>query len=77
MRIATNISLREYLRTGIIWHVDLDSKFCKGVTLLKGLGIRRDMIGHPIPPGAAAGIAQLYVSGDSAEDFSGVILFRS
>ena len=54
-----------------------DTQFGKGATLLVGHGIRRDMVGHPIPPGAAAGIAQLDVSGDSAEELSGVLLFLS
>jgi hypothetical protein len=35
------------------------------------------MIGHPIPPGAAAGIAQLDVKTDLAEKISGVLLFLS
>ncbi len=77
MQITTNIGLRDYLRTGIIWHGDFDSQFGKGATLLIGHGIRRDMIGHPIPPGAAAGIAQLDVRGDSAEELSGIVLFLS
>ena len=67
MIIGTNIPLRDYLRTGIIWHGDFDSQFGKGATLLIGHGITKAMIGHPIPPGAAAGIAQLDVTGDSAE----------
>ncbi len=77
MQITTNIILRDYLRTVIIWHGDFDSQFDKGVTLLIGHGIRRDMIGHLIPPGAEAGIAQLDLSGDSAEELSGIVLFLS
>ena len=77
MRLVTNIGLRDYMRTGVIWHGDFDGQFGKGATLLVGHGIRRDMIGHPIPPGAVAGIAQLDVSTDTAEEVSGVILFLS
>ena len=77
MYITTNIGLRDYQRTGIIWHGSYHETLGKGGTLLVGHGIRRDMIGHPIPPGAAAGIAQLDVRGDSAEELSGVILFLS
>ncbi len=77
MLVITNISLRDYMRTGIIWHGDFDSQFGKGATLLVGHGITRAMIGHPIPPGAAAGIAQLDVRGDSTEELSGVLLFLS
>ncbi len=70
MYIITNIGLRDYLRTGIIWYGDF-------ATLLIGHGIRRDMIDHPIPPGAAAGISKIYVSTNSAEELSGVLLFLS
>ncbi len=71
MFIVTYIGLRDYLRTGTVWHGDFDSQL--GI----GHGTRLDMFGHPIPPGAAAGIAQLDVTGDSAEELSGVILFLS
>ena len=77
MIITTNIGLWDFLRTGIIWHGSLHETLGKGGTLLAGHGIRRDMMGHPIPPGSAAGIAQLDVSGDSAEELSGVNLFLS
>ncbi len=77
MLFITNISLRDYMRTVIIWHGDFDSQFGKGATFLVGHGIRRDMVGHPIPPGAATGIAQLDVRGDSTEELSGVLLFLS
>ena len=77
MYIITNIGLRDYLRTGVIWHGGFDLQFGKGTTLLIGHGIRRDMIGHPVPENAAAGIAQLNVTGDSAEELSGTILFLS
>ena len=77
MIITTNIGLREYLRTGIIWHGSYHESLGKGGTLLIGHGIRRDMIGHPLPPGAAAGVAQLNVTGDSAEELSGVFLCLS
>jgi len=75
MIITTNIGLRDYMRTGIICHKSYHETLGKGGTLLIGLGIRWDMIGHPIPPGAAAGVAQLDISGDSAEELSGTILF--
>jgi hypothetical protein len=77
MQLISNIGLRDYVRSGVIWHGDFDAQFGKGATLLVGHGIRRDMIGHPIPPGAAAGVAQLDVSTDSAEELSGVLLFLS
>ena len=77
MYIITNIGLRDDQRTGIIWHGSHRETLGKGGSLLIGHGIRPDMIGHPIPPGAAAGIAQLDISGDSAEELSGVILFLS
>ena len=77
MLIATNIGFRDYLRTGIIWHGSYHETLGKGGTLLVGHGTRRDMKDHPIFPGAAAGIAQLDVTGDSAEELSGVILFLS
>ena len=70
MYITTNIARREYQRTGIIWHGSFHETLGKGGTLLVGHGIRRDMIGHPIPPGAAAGVAQLDIRGDSAEELS-------
>ena len=76
MRIATNIPLRDYMHMGVIWHGDSDPQFGKGATLLIGHGIRRDMIGHPVPENAAAGVARLDVTGDS-EELSGVILFLS
>ena len=75
MYITTNIGLRDYLRTGIIWHTSYHETLGKGGTLLVGHGIRRNMIGHPIPPGATAGIAELDVRGDSTEELSGIILF--
>ncbi len=77
MIITTNIPLQDYMHTGIIWHGSFHETLGKGGTLLIGHGIRRDMIGHPTPPGAAAGVAQLDVRGDSAEELSGVILFVS
>ena len=77
MIITTNIGLRDYLRTGIIWQGSYHETLGKGGTLLIGYGIRRDMIRHPIPDNAAAVIAQLNVTGDSAEELSGVILFLS
>jgi len=49
----------------------------KGVTLMIRHVIRRDMIGHPILPGAAAGIARLDVNMDLAEEVSRVLLFLS
>jgi len=57
MIISTNIGLRDYLRMGIIWHGSYHETLGKGGTLLVGHDIRRDMIGHPIPENAAAGIA--------------------
>ena len=77
MYITTNIGLRDYLHTGIIWHGSYHETLGKGGSLLVGHGITRAMIGHPVPPGAAAGIAQLDVTGDFAEELSGVILFIS
>jgi hypothetical protein len=77
MYISTNIGIQDHGRKGGIWHGDFDLQFGKGATLLIGHGIRRDMIGHPIPPGAAAGIAQLEVKTDLAEEISGTILFLS
>ena len=77
MLVATNIGLRGYLRTGVIWHGSFHETLGKGGTLLTGHGIRRDMIGHPIPENTAAGIAQLGVTGDSAEELSGISLFLS
>jgi hypothetical protein len=75
MLISTNIGLIDYPRTGVIWHGSYHETLGKGGTLLVGHGITRAMIGHPIPPGAAAGIAQLDLIGDSVEELSGVILF--
>ncbi len=77
MLVITSISLRDYMRTGFIWHGDFDSQFGKIATLLVGHGIQRDMVGHPIPPGAAASTARADVSTDSAEELSGVLLFLS
>jgi hypothetical protein len=77
MLIATNIGLREYLHPGVTWHGSYLETLGKGGSLLIGHGITRSMICHPIPPGAAAGIAQLDVTGDSAEELSGLILFLS
>ncbi len=77
MLITTNIGLRDYLRTGTIWHGDFDSQFGKGATLLIGHGIWWDKIGHFIPPGAAAGVAQLDVNGDFVEELSGIVLLLS
>ncbi len=42
-----------------------------------GHGITRDLMGHPVPDNAAAGVARLDVTGDSAEELSGTILFIS
>ncbi len=77
MYISTNIGIHDQGRKGGIWHADFDLQFGKGATLLIGHGIRRDMIGHPIPPGAEAGIAQLEVKMDLAEEISWVLLFLS
>ena len=77
MLIGTNIPLREYLHSGVIWHGSYHETLGKGGIVFIGHVIRRDMICHPIPPGAAAGIAQLDVTGDSAEELSGVSLFIS
>ncbi len=77
MLISTNIGIQDHGRKGGIWHGDFDLQFGKGAVLLLGHGITRSMIGHPIPPGAAAGIAQLEVKTDLAEDISGTILFLS
>ena len=77
MYIITNIGLRDYQRTDIIWHGSYHKTLGKGDILLVGHGITKAMIGHPIPPGAAACIAQLDVTGDSAEELSGVIIFLS
>ena len=77
MIITTNIGLRDYLRTGIIWHGSFHETLGKGATNIVSHGITRAIIGHPIPPGAAAGIAQLDVRGDSAEELSGIVLFLS
>jgi hypothetical protein len=76
MRIATNIPIRDYMHTGVIWHGDFDLQFGKGAMLLIGHGITRSMIGHPVPENEAAGVARLDVTGDSGE-LSGVILFPS
>ena len=75
MYISTDIGLRDYQRTGIILHGSHHETLGKGGTLLVGHGITMAIIGHPIPPGAAAGIAQLNVTGDSAEELSRVILY--
>jgi hypothetical protein len=77
MLVTTNIGLLDYQRTGIIWHGSYHETLGKGGTLLVGHGVQRDMIGNPIPPGAAAGVAQLDVRGDSTEELSRVILFLS
>ena len=77
MLISTNIPLRDCLRTVIIWHGSYHETLGKGGSLMIGHGITRDLIGHPVPENAAAGIAQLDVTGDSTEDLSGTILFPS
>jgi len=77
MVINTNIPLQEYLHSGIIWHGSFHKTIGKEGTLLIGHGIRRAMIGHLISENAAMGIARLDVTGDSAEELSGVILFFS
>jgi hypothetical protein len=77
MLIGTNIPLREYLRSSVVWHGSFHETLGKGATDLISHGIRRDLIGHPVPDNAAVGIAQLNVTGDSADEFSGVILFLS
>ena len=59
MYITTNIGLRDYLRIGIIWHGSYHETLGKGGTLLVGNGIRRDMIGLPVPENTAAGIVAL------------------
>ena len=76
MPIDTNIPLRDYMHMGVIWDGNFNLQFGKGATLLIGHGIRRDMIGHPVPENAAAGVTRLDVTGDS-EELSGVILFLS
>ncbi len=76
MLISTNIGIQDHGRKCGIWHGDFDLQFGKGATLLIGHGIRRDMIGHPIL-GAAAGIAQLEIKTDLAEEISGTLLFLS
>jgi hypothetical protein len=75
MYISTNIGIQDHGRKGGIWHGDFDLQFGKRATLLIGPIICRDMIGHPIPPGAAAGIARLEVKTDLAEDISGCYCF--
>ena len=77
MYITTNIGLRDYLHTDIICHGSFYETLGKGGTLVFGHGITKAMIGHPIPPGVAAGIAQLYLTGDSAEELSRIMLFLS
>ncbi len=77
MYISTNIGIQDHGRKGGIWHGDFDLQFGKGATLLIGHGIRRDMLGRPIPPGATAGINLLDVKTDLAEEISGTILFLS
>jgi hypothetical protein len=74
MYIDTNIPLWERFP---LWHGSFHETLGKGGTLLVGHGIRRDMIGHPIPTGAAAGITQLDVREDSVEELSGLILSLS
>ena len=74
MYIDTNILLRERFS---LWHGSFHETLGKGGTLLVGHGIIRAMIGHPIPPCAAAGIAQLDAKGVSAEELSCFILFLS
>jgi hypothetical protein len=74
MYLDTTIPLRERFP---VWHGSFHETLGKGGTLLVGHGITRSMIGHPVPPGAAAGIARLDVSTDSVEELSGVILFLS
>ncbi len=76
MYISTNIGIQDHGRKGGILHGDFNLQFGKGATLLRG-GITRSMIGHPISPGAAAGINQLDVKNDLAEEISGVLLFLS
>jgi hypothetical protein len=75
MLIGTNLPLLDYLRSGVVWHGSFHETLGKGGSLMIGQGITRDLIGHPIPENAAAGIAQLDVTRDSAEELSGVILF--
>ena len=77
MYISTNIGIQDHGRKGGIWHGDFDLQYGKGGTLLISHGITRSMIGHPIPSGAAAGISQLEVKTDLAEEISGVLLFIS
>ena len=77
MYIITNIGLRDYLRSGVVWHGSFHETLGKGATDLISHGIRRDLIGHPVPKNAAAGLAQLDVTGDYVEELSGVILFIS
>ncbi len=77
MIITTNIGLRDYLRSGVVWHGSFHETLGKGATDLISHGIRRNLIGHPVPENAAAGIAQLDVTGDSAEELSGTFLFLS
>jgi len=70
MYIDANMPLREHFP---LWHGSFHETLGKGGTLLVGHGIRRDMIGHPVPENATAGIAQLDVRGDYAEELSGLI----
>ena len=77
MYISTNIGIQDHGRKGGICHGDFNLQFGKGATLLIGHGIRRNMIGHPILLGAAAGISQLEVNTDLNEEISGVLLFLS
>ena len=77
MYIITNIGLQDFLRSGVVWHGSFHETLGKGATNIISHGITRAMIGHPIPPGAVEGIAQLDVTGDFAEELSGVILFIS
>ncbi len=77
MYIILNIGLRDYLRSGVVWYGSFHETLGKGATDLISHGIARVMIGHPLSPGAAAGIARLDVSTDSVDELSGVLLFLS
>jgi len=76
MLVSTNIPLKEYLRSGVVWHGSFHETLGKGGTLMIGHGITRDLIGHPVPYNATAGANILDVTVDSTVDhLSGTILF--
>jgi hypothetical protein len=76
MLVSTNIPLKEYLRSGVVWHGSFHETLGKGGTLMIGHGITRDLIGHPVLDNATAGANTLDVTVDSTVDhLSGTILF--